>query len=79
MLGERKLSQPNVRKRLNNKNGVHLQTILKLQPGNASKLSTILHKGKGRASQNITEMGPPSPRGGDAVQCATTVWSAIGH
>ena len=44
MAGERKFSQPKVTKRLNNQNGLHPQTILKLQLGHSSKLSTGLHK-----------------------------------
>lgn len=71
-------TEPNVRKRLNHQNGVHPQTILKLQLGNSSQLSRVLHKEKGRLSQNIIEMGPSQHPERELYSLAT-LWSMSGH
>lgn len=74
MAGERKFSQPKVTKRLNNQNGLHPQTILKLQLGHSSKLSTVLHKGGGEAFSEGSRHRPVqsgSPAGSVAGQQGT--------
>lgn len=63
----------NSRKRVNNQNGVHLDNILKWQPGNSSKHSSTSHKRKS------IEMGWPHTHRGETVQSADTVGPVNGH